>query len=373
MRQSSESIGAIAAALAKAQSELVNPEKTLTATVAGRNGERTFRYASLATGLDLIRKCLGQHQIAVVQSTAVDQGRIMLTTRLVHASGEWVSSLWPVCHAAEASAQIKGAALTYARRYALFTLVGIAGEDDLDAPDLVQAPEPKRLEQPPPRNPSNGNGNLHGSRPAPLAPDKSAPVRDQLEREITAIDTADALALWAHRSLSIKNTLTREDAQAVETAYVAKLKACSEEQGPPLEPSDAEASAKHDEGELSSTTSAVVAPLAKPVRKRSKAHLAFVASQPCVVCKASPCDAHHLKIARPRSLGRKVSDEFTVPLCRKHHQELHRHGDEANWWVNMQVAPMPIAKELWETSPVHGGSEWLPPDYRSRREAQSQR
>ena len=127
MHQSSESIGAIATALAKAQAELVNPEKTLTATVMGRNGERTFRYASLATGLDLIRKCLGQHQIAVVQSTAVDQGRIMLTTRLVHASGEWVSSLWPVCHAAEASAQIKGAALTYARRYALFTLVGIAG------------------------------------------------------------------------------------------------------------------------------------------------------------------------------------------------------------------------------------------------------
>jgi hypothetical protein len=127
----------IATALAKAKAELVNPEKTLTATIVGRNGERTFRYASLATGLDLIRKCLGQHQIAVVQSTAVDQGRIMLTTRLVHTSGEWLSSLWPVCHAAEASAQIKRAALTYARRYALFTLVGIAGEDDLDAPELV--------------------------------------------------------------------------------------------------------------------------------------------------------------------------------------------------------------------------------------------
>ena len=156
MHQSSESIGAIATALAKAQAELVNPEKTLTATIAGKNGERTFRYASLATGLDLIRKCLGQHQIAVVQSTEVDQGRIMLTTRLVHTSGEWVSSLWPVCHAAEATAQVKGAALTYARRYALFTLVGIAGEDDLDAPELVQPPEPPRLEQPPPRKPSNG-------------------------------------------------------------------------------------------------------------------------------------------------------------------------------------------------------------------------
>ena len=345
MHQSSESIGAIATALAKAQAELVNPEKTLTATVMGRNGERTFRYASLATGLDLIRKCLGQHQIAVVQSTAVDQGRIMLTTRLVHASGEWVSSLWPVCHAAEASAQIKGAALTYARRYALFTLVGIAGEDDLDAPELVQPPEPPRLEQPPPRKPSNGNSSLHGSRRPPLAPDKSASVRDQLEREITAIDTADALALWAHRSLPIKNTLTRGDAQAVEAAYVAKLKACSEEHGPPLEPSDAELSAKQDEREQSSAPAATV-------RKRSKAHLAFVASQRCVICKASPCDPHHLKIAQPRSLGRKVSDEFTVPLCRTHHQELHREGNEANWWANMQVAPLPIAKELWEASQI---------------------
>ena len=85
MPQSSETIGAIAAALAKAQAELVNPEKTLTATIPARDGERTFRYASLATGLDLIRKCLGQHEIAVVQTTAVDQGRIMLTTLLLHA------------------------------------------------------------------------------------------------------------------------------------------------------------------------------------------------------------------------------------------------------------------------------------------------
>ena len=353
MHHSSETIGAIATALAKAQAELVNPEKTLSATIVGRSGERTFRYASLATGLDLIRKCLGQHQIAVVQSTAVDQGRIMLTTRLVHASGEWVSSLWPVCHAAEASAQIKGAALTYARRYALFTLVGIAGEDDIDAPELVQPPEPPRLEQSVVRKPSNGNGSLHGSRLPPLAPDKSASVRDQLEREITAIDTADELALWAHRSLPIKNTLTLGDAQAVEAAYLAKLKACSEEHGSPLEPSDAELSAKQDEREQSSAPAATVAPFAKSVRKRSKVHLAFVASQRCVICKASPCDAHHLKIAQPRSLGRKVSDEFTVPLCRTHHQELHREGNEANWWANMQVAPLPIAKELWEASQIH--------------------
>jgi hypothetical protein len=352
MHHSSETIGAIATALAKAQAELVNPEKTLSATIVGRSGERTFRYASLATGLDLIRKCLGQHEIAVIQSTTMDQGRIMLTTRLVHASGEWVASLWPVCYAAELSAQIKGAALTYARRYALFTLVGIAGEDDLDAPELVQPPEPPHTEQPSARKPNNGS--IHSSRQPPLAPDQSAPLRDRLVQEISAIDTADALAQWAHRSLKLKNTLTQQDAQAVEAAYLAKLGVCSEESNASEAPSPiAElASSTQREQDLSSTITALVAPLTKPVRKRSKAHLAFVASQPCLICKASPCDPHHLKIAQPRSLGRKVSDEFTVPLCRKHHHELHRHGNEANWWANMQVMPIPIARKLWETSPA---------------------
>src|ERR1700740_2425948 len=142
MHRSSETIGAIATALAKAQAELSNPEKSLTATIPARNGQPTFRYASLASGLDIVRKCLGQHEIAVMQTTAVDQGQITLTTLLVHASGEWVSSLWPVCPAGESAAHVKGAALTYARRYALFTLVGIAGEDDLDAPDIPRKEQP---------------------------------------------------------------------------------------------------------------------------------------------------------------------------------------------------------------------------------------
>ena len=142
MQRSSESIGAIAAALAKAQLEIANPEKSLTATIRSpfpREGDRSFRYASLANGLDLVRKSLGRHEIATVQTTSIDEaaGLIRLTTTLAHASGEWVSSDWPVCPVAETAAPHRmGAALTYARRYALFTLVGIAGEDDLDAPDL---------------------------------------------------------------------------------------------------------------------------------------------------------------------------------------------------------------------------------------------
>ena len=117
--QSSETIGTIAGALAKAQAELSNPEKALTATMRSpfpREADRTFRYASLASGLDIVRKALGRHEIATVQTTAIDEaGLIRLTTVLAHSSGEWVSSDWPVCPASETAAPHRmGAALTYA-------------------------------------------------------------------------------------------------------------------------------------------------------------------------------------------------------------------------------------------------------------------
>ena len=148
MHSSSESIATIAAALAKAQAEMTNPEKSLVATIRSpfpREADRTFRYAPLSSGLDIVRKSLGRHEIATIQTTAIDKdaGLLRLTTVLAHASGEWISSEWPVCQITDiASAQRMGAALTYARRYALFTLVGIAGEDDLDAPDLAGEPKP---------------------------------------------------------------------------------------------------------------------------------------------------------------------------------------------------------------------------------------
>src|ERR1700694_4353181 len=146
MHRSSESIGAIAAALAKAQVELANPEKSLTATIAApgsSGGDKTFRYAPLSSGLDIVPKSLGRHEIAAVQTTAIDNeaGLVRLTTVLAHSSGEWISSEWPVCSVSEpATPHRMGAGLSYARRYALFTLVGIAGEDDLDAPTAGPAP-----------------------------------------------------------------------------------------------------------------------------------------------------------------------------------------------------------------------------------------
>jgi hypothetical protein len=102
MQQSSSSIGSLAAALAKAQIELVNPEKSMVATIraggTGR-GEQIFRYAPLSSGLDLVRKTLGKHEIAAVQATAIDHeaGIVRVTTRLCHSSGEWIASDWPVC------------------------------------------------------------------------------------------------------------------------------------------------------------------------------------------------------------------------------------------------------------------------------------
>jgi ERF superfamily len=165
MHRSSESIAALAAALAKAQMTLTNPEKSLAATVASNRPDepgRTFRYTPLSSGLDIVRKALGQHEIATVQTTAIDQAAqaVSLTTVLAHSSGEWIASDWPVCALSEMAAPRRmGAALTYARRYALFTLVGIAGEEDLDAPDLAGAPGGRS------RNAGNGRdaGKANGS------------------------------------------------------------------------------------------------------------------------------------------------------------------------------------------------------------------
>jgi hypothetical protein len=233
MHRSSESIAALAAALAKAQCELSNPEKSLIATIgADRPGEgaRSFRYAPLSSGLDIVRKALGQQQIATVQTTAIDtsSGIINLTTVLAHASGEWIASDWPVCRLADtATPRRMGAALTYARRYALFTLVGIAGEDDLDAPDLDGRQKPadsKAAETGSPvlekrRKLGNGKDRLR----APLDPDASAALRDALVREVAKLGSPSKAAHWARTALAAKNTLTTSDARLVELAFELRL------------------------------------------------------------------------------------------------------------------------------------------------------
>ena len=370
MQRSSETIGAIAMALAKAQIELNNPEKALTATIQSpfpREGSRTFRYASLSSGLDLIRKSLGRHEIATVQTTSIDDaaGLIRLTTVLAHASGEWISSDWPVCPVSETAApQRMGAALTYARRYALFTLVGIAGEDDLDAPDPETVATAKASSTNGSANQtSNGHARFSAASgnsgrrvpianavPPILAADLSAQLRDHLLGELNGLQSSDEAASWASRSLPAKNTLTVADAQLVEDGFRVKVAALAE-----VDPGEfPEATQNPNPATIQNQESPSIGPgtgrgriAPKTIRLRDKAHRKFVGSQPCLVCGRSPTDAHHLRFAQPRALGRKVSDEFTVPVCRVHHRELHRHGDEATWWQTIKIDPLPVARRLW--------------------------
>lgn len=378
MHRSSETIGAIATALAKAQGELTNPEKSLTAIIRSpfpREADRTFRYASLACGLDIVRKSLGQHEIATIQTTAIDQvtGQIRLTTLLAHASGEWISSDWPVCASSETAAPHRmGAALTYARRYALFTLVGIAGEDDVDAPDLDAIAKPGASEP-------GGRDRSDLSEPADAAardpivrrrtppakvilPDEqSALERDRLLSELGALRSVDDATSWAHRSLSSKNKLTVADANLVEAGFQTKLATLGDP--PPVDFAEADQNAVATslaQPDPQSTTCSEPLPIdggirrrriaEKTVRLRDKDHRKFVSTQPCLVCGRTPADAHHVRFAQPRALGRKVSDEFTVPLCRFHHHELHRHGNEAAWWQRIKIEPLPVAHRLWQDS-----------------------
>jgi hypothetical protein len=94
--------------------------------------------------------------------------------------------------------------------------------------------------------------------------------------------------------------------------------------------------------------------ISEPRRIRDKEHRKFVSSQACLVCGRQPSDSHHLRFAQPRALSRKVSDEFTVPLCRIHHREVHRRGNEAAWWSGFGIEPNLVAAALWAQTRPRG-------------------
>jgi hypothetical protein len=302
-----------------------------------------------------------------------------------------------------------GAALTYARRYALFTMVGIAGEDDLDAPDLTNDQ---------PKGDKAADAVWSGVEPAPvrsnpirtvnphippvrerLGADESATIRAQLIQEIETLPDDDpqprAIAI-----LKAKNRLSADDAKLVEESFAArmalqaalpeslttneltstptdptppqppsgsiaavkpvrprgrprKVKAAAEQSAAPSVPSNP---TSDDNPPASTHLQADATPakiekseltISEPRRHRDKGHLKFVASQPCLVCGRSPADAHHLRFTQPRAMGRKVSDEFTVPLCRTHHRDNHRFGDEAAWWSRQAIDPVGTSRKLW--------------------------
>ena len=370
---------------------------------ARTDSQQSFRYASLSSGLDIIRKVLGSQQIAVTQTTDIDRvsGTVNLTTMLLHTSGEWISSDWPVCQLSETSAPRRmGAALTYARRYALFTMVGIAGEDDLDAPDVANdGPKGDKTTEPDLAlrsglGPTHAETSQPRTRTAPPVPEKlnaeaSAASRAQLIQEIQALPE-DELQPRAIAILKAKNRLSANDAKQVEEAFAARmgLRDVSAEAPAMEEPASKLALASPEDvkrprgraRKVNTTGSkapallvtspstiddglsasvhqqADVAPakidkskltFGEPRRLRDKAHLKFVASQPCLICGRSPADAHHLRFTQPRAMGLKVSDEFTVPLCRIHHRDVHSHGDEVGWWERRAVDPLATSRVLW--------------------------
>ena len=269
-----------------------------------------------------------------------------------------------------------GAALTYARRYALFTLVGIAGEDDLDAPDLCDGP-PSSLASPtdhsikpkadqaqmPPRMPGNerGRGTRKPELPVALDPEQSAAMREKLLAEVGNITSADLAAAWAREALTVKNSLTAEDAKLVEDTFEQRLSELpstdttapsnDDPSLPQIEGAQVIAATERaDPGQVKGIDKSILA-VAAPRRYRNREHLRYVAQQACLVCGRKPSDPHHLGFTQPRALG-KVSDEFAVPLCRGHHRAAHRSRDERAWWRQMGIDPIKVARRFWKQT--HG-------------------
>jgi len=310
-----------------------------------------------------------------VQTTAIDResGLIQLTTT-------WVSSDWPVCPVSETAAPHRmGAALTYARRYALFTLVGIAGEDDLDAPNRpdiqpsagTAAPSQARkangradaiaVPQVAPQEPGARGRIMKAARP--LLADESAAVRDRLLGEVAVLSSVEAAASWARDGIAAKNSLTAADAKRVEEAFAARLSGFSRSEiAASAAPEPAAAPAPEEPAPVAPGNDAPpgidksVLAVAEPRRFRNKEHLRFVAQQACLVCGRKHSDPHHLGFAQPRALGRKVSDEFVVPLCRTHHRAVHRVSDERTWWKQAGIDPVQIARQLWTNTRLNDGS-----------------
>ena len=245
-------------------------------------------------------------------------------------------------------------------------LVGIAGEDDLDAPDPLSRSEPvPKPASPavPRRNGGSAKEQTPSQRPATaqsqtkpgatVAPALSGSVRELLVAQVQALDLPDAAVVWARKSLSAKNSLSTADARAVEDAFQAKIASLDKDDGaavtaPALTPGPEEPAAANAGSPAANQVDKSVLGFPETRRLRDKGHIKWVSNHPCLICGRQPCEAHHLRFAQPRALGRRVSDEFTVPLCRVHHRELHRVGNERSWWGQFNIDPMPIALRFWQ-------------------------
>jgi DNA recombination protein Rad52 len=196
----------------------------------------------------------------------------------------------------------KRALATFGKAFGLALYANGAGRRAVSAPDKLLATD-------------KANG------ASPHAPDHPTPLSDISERATSMVDVSPPVAVNG-ASFVMRATEAETQAGQIERG-ISQLKPTS----------------KVDKSMLA---------LGEPRRVRDKEHLQYVASQPCLLCSTRPSDAHHIRFAQPRALGRKVGDEFTVPLCRKHHRELHHSGDEASWWHDMNVDALEVARQLWD-------------------------
>jgi hypothetical protein len=196
--------------------------------------------------------------------------------------------------------------------------------------------------------------------------------------EIAAIGSPELAARWAQDALPRKNSLTAADAKLVEEAFERRMSqlplpevVAPREEEAAIAPAIATnaiggsaATPEHsDPGNLTSNTNPdpqkpidkSVLPIAAPRRYRNREHLRSVIKMPCLICGRKPSDPHHLRYAQPRALGRKASDEFVVPLCRMHHREVHRAGDERAWWKAAGIDPLKVAHKLWKEARLNEG------------------
>jgi hypothetical protein len=241
-------------------------------------------------------------------------------------------------------------------------LVGIAGEDDLDARDLI-TPTPTDLNTQHSSRKSRLNGGprkqevTRGAGKVSTPSDRVLePLGSALIAELKELNSADEAAAWARRMMRSKNSLMRKDAEQVELSFQLKLSTITT--AGPKAPDSKRATRQRRVRDQQRAINKTILALPVPRRVRDREHVKSVANQPCLVCGRRLADAHHLRFAQLPALGRKVSDEFTVPLCRGHHREVHRSGDEAIWWHKAGIDPTLTARALWlKTHPLPAGSD----------------
>ncbi len=379
MPRSSESVAALASALAKAQAELTNPEKSLIATLPAERGRPRAHVPLCARSPADWRSCAKRW--GGMRSRPSNQPRSTATAAPSSSPPRWrmhrrmdrlgLAGLL-AGRPANAASDGGGADLraplwtVHARwhrrrgrsrcsRSAIANRTCSAAGASSPTIGARLAPEPRQI--------------IPAKPVVILDFAASLQQRDELLGGLVSIASFDAAAEWAKSIIPVKNTLTAEHARDVEAALEVKLGEIGDPFEEPLQISETPNATPSQGGQHPEngdvTTLATVdrstLTIGHTPRRRNKAHLKFVATQPCLLCGRQPSDPHHLKFAQVQALGRKVSDEFTVPLCRTHHRELHNAGSEVDWWEawDRNVDPLEIAKGLWEQS-LNRASQSLP-------------